>query len=247
MTKFAWAWGIVCLIAAPLIAQTEAPQTMTTVPDTNHRKTQTLLGSAKLRYIGIAIAPEAQGFMAADGFGGAVGNSVALIFNRRWSLGASGFMSRGFDPKLSDNTGLAMRYAGGGGFLEFTPRPYRMLHLSFPLFVGAGSVRLDSIGARGHDFNWPDRPGHGDGFGRHDDNNREYFWIVQPNVRAELNIARFARLYAGVGYRFAVGPTALDYPNASGGTSTLNTADLSGLTLQTGLKLGFFEFRLKRK
>ena len=29
---------------------------MTTVPDTNHRKTQTLLGSAKLRYIGIAIA-----------------------------------------------------------------------------------------------------------------------------------------------------------------------------------------------
>jgi hypothetical protein len=250
MTKKVKQTGLLALllcIVAPGFAQTEAPVSITPA-DSTFRPTHTLLshGRTRLRYLGLAISPEYQLLGAAGTYGGAAGNALSVILNRRWSFGVAGLMSQGrFDPKLSDNDAVYLRYATGGGLFEFTPRPYKVLHLSFPLMVGGGLARLDSLsyhngpfdGRGGHHFN---------GFEQRTRRNRAEFWIIQPGMRLELNVARFARLYAGAAWRLAAGPVSLDYPNDGGGTSRLNAADLSGLSVQAGVKLGFFEYRLDR-
>ncbi|MEI6412496.1 MAG: hypothetical protein WCR52_24100, partial [Bacteroidota bacterium] len=174
------------------------------------------------------------------------GASGMLIFNRRWSIGVAAFGTRNIDPKLSDNSGLHFNYQAAGGILEFTPRPDRIVHLSFPLFLGAGMARLDSSEfRRNNQFEGTGDHTKGDfaDGGRRGEN---AFFVVQPNVRVEMNLTRFARIYAGVGYRIATGGS-VSYPNASGGTSSLGAADLSGLSVQAGVKLGLFEVPLKRK
>jgi len=242
--KMIWLFALCGLAAGQTFAQTNPATPDTSAP----RTTQTLAGKIKpkLTHLGLAVAPEYQYLGAAGGYGQGYGASGMLIFNRRWSIGAAAFGTRGFDPKLSDNSGLRMNYHAAGGILEFTPRPDRLVHLSFPLFLGAGMARLDSTGFRGNDhFDGPD--GHtGRDFADGGRRGENAFFVAQPNVRVEMNLTRFARIYVGAGYRFATGGS-VSYPNASGGTSSLGTADLSGLSVQAGVKVGLFEMPLKKK
>lgn len=245
--KWAGMASLLFLMNAPVFSQSEATPATAAV-DSSFRATKTLLGSGhtKLRYLGMAISPEYQYTGIGKGNGSVMGNAFSVILNRRWSFGVAGFMSeRRFDPQLSDNNALLMRFTAGGGLFEFTPRPYKVLHLSFPLFLGEGRVRLDSFL---YSRNGDGRNGnvHGHFFLNNTRRETAEFWVVQPGVRMEVNVARFARLYAGAAYRIAAGPLSLSYPNATGGTSALGLADLSGLTVQAGVKIGFFEYRLDR-
>lgn len=228
------------LFAGQLSAQTTAPDTSAA------HTTKTLLGAVRprLTFLGLAVAPEFQYLGAVGGYGTGYGASAMLVFNRRWSVGAAAFGSDDIAPKLSNNAGLNLRYGAAGGVFEFTPRPQGLVHLSFPLFVGAGMASLDSARLE-NDFSGEGHHGDGDGLERGDGEGENAFFVAQPNVRAEMNLTRFARVYVGAGYRIAAGGS-VSYPNASGGTSSLGASQLSGLSLQAGVKVGLFNYRLSR-
>ncbi|WP_035757874.1 hypothetical protein [Hugenholtzia roseola] len=104
-----------------------------------------------------------------------------------------------------------------GGFIEYTLNPTNAFHLTFPLAIGGGEIQAD----------WRD------GFEDLDDNDNfgeATFFFVEPRVEGELNLHRFVRLHAGVGYRF-VGDISY---------RTLENNAMRGISATIGIKLGIF-------
>jgi hypothetical protein len=109
-----------------------------------------------------------------------------------------------------DDLDLAMGY--GGGWLEYTFSPLRLLHVSVGTLVGGGQLSL----------NWRGGGAYGSG--------SEGFFVAEPAVTAELNLARAVRLDVGAAYRWIVG---VDMPG-------LSTSDVAGLSLVVMMKFGRF-------
>ncbi|GHB34953.1 hypothetical protein [Mongoliitalea lutea] len=106
-----------------------------------------------------------------------------------------------------------------GGFVEYTLYSNKLVHFSFPLAVGIKEVEIDNEG-RGFDF----------------DETKTLFF--EPRALLEINLHRFARLNAGIGYRI-MGSTI---ENAVGVPDVGNA-----LTFQIGLKMGVFSFSQLKK
>lgn len=227
----------IALLSAYLQAQTSDSASVAT-PKT----TQTLFGKIKpsINKIGLYVAPEFQYFGAANSYAPASGASAMFIFNERFSIGVAGAHSQRFTPKALNNTNLRMNYSYGGGQIEYTFVPHRVIHLSVPLFIGAGYARVDTLGSYG-------RLGRQ---GRDWDNdyysNNNPFFVVQPGLRLETNLFRYAKLYFGANYRAVVGNTNVTYP-AGTSTATVSNSQLSGVSFSAGLKLGLFDYKIRRK
>ena len=69
-----------------------------------------------------------------------------------------------------------------GGFLEYTLHSSKLVHLTLPLSVGMMEMEIDE---EGRDFDYEET--------------KTFF--VEPGAQLEVNLHRFARLHAGVGYR----------------------------------------------
>jgi hypothetical protein len=112
--------------------------------------------------------------------------------------------------------------------------------------LGAGMARVDS--ARSYSRFGSDFDHHGNDSnsfqGRNNMNNS--FFVVQPGLRVEANLSRFAKLYAGVNYRIATGSSSVTYPLGAT-TSSLTNTQLSGVNFNIGLKLGWFDYKVKKK
>ena len=102
-----------------------------------------------------------------------------------------------------------------GGFIEYTVYTNKLVHLSFPLAVGMMEIEIDN---EGRDFDFEERK----------------TLFVEPKALVEVNLHRFARLNAGLGYRI-MGGTIEDFP----GVPEAGNA----LTFQVGLKMGLFSFK----
>ncbi len=217
---------------------TNAPVTST---DTSG-KTRTLLSGVKVKYIGLYVAPEAQYTSVAGNFTYGGGASAGIVFNKRWSFGVFGSQTKAIATTFSDNTGLQLRTMQGGGFVEYTFSPNSVFHISLPLQFGGGVARLDSVNST--------RPNYGRGgrdFGGISNNTpNQQIFFVQPNLRAELNVARTIKVFAGAGYRLSFGDN-VSYPNVSGTTSTLANSQLGGFSSQVGIKVGLFDINTQRK
>ena len=98
-----------------------------------------------------------------------------------------------------------------GGFAEYTLLSKKVIHLTFPFYIGYGEVRM---------YNENGVAGLG----------KENLLQIEPSALLEVNLFKYTRLNLGAGYRF-VGE--MDYRN-------LNQSDLSGLTAYVGLKFGSF-------
>jgi hypothetical protein len=201
-------------------------------------KTQTLLGSAKLKSLGIFVAPTGEFTSVGGNNTWANGASAGLVFNRHWSVGVFGNNTQAVATPLSDNTGLQLRTMQGGGFVEYTFAPHSLVHISMPIQFGGGVARLDSINAV--------RPGRGNRDFGFNNNNGSQVYFVQPNLRAEMNVARTIKVFAGAGYRLSFGDD-LTYTNASGTTSSYANSQLAGFSAQAGVKLGLFGINTQRK
>jgi hypothetical protein len=105
---------------------------------------------------------------------------------------------------------LAMGY--GGGWIEYTFSPLRLVHVSVGALVGGGGVSLKFR--------------HGGSYGSGSDG----FFVAEPTVAAELNLARLVRLDLGVAYRWIVGA---DMPG-------LSSSDVAGVSGVVALKFGKF-------
>jgi hypothetical protein len=162
--------------------------------------------------IGVFIAP-AFAVTSLDG-------STAPLFHLRggatlkdqWSVG--GYFSVLLDeiyPQSETELGIYMEYWSAGGFIEYTLLSKKLLHLTFPLYIGYGEVELDNEL-------------------RDEELGEIYFFQIEPSALLELNLHRYVRFNLGAGYRFA---GQMNYRN-------MDQSDIRGLTGYAGLRIGWF-------
>lgn len=199
-------FGILCalLLHAPLMAQEERTQS------------NTLFDSGTLiskEHIGFFVAP-GYAFTQMDG-------SAASMFHVRGGFSYKDKLAAGAFYNVSINeitpesellNNIYMDHWSIGGFVEYTAFSKKMVHLSFPLYVGVGEVQMDNqsgdarLGESG-------------------------FFQVEPSALLEINLHKFVRFNVGAGYRI-VGD--MRYRN-------FDQSDISGLTGYVGLKIGLFD------
>lgn len=145
-----------------------------------------------------------------------VGGRGGWLLDGRLTIGGGGFglVSRIPAPPEARPAGedLDLQMGYGGGWLEYTLSPLRLLHLSFGALIGGGSVSLT----------WHDGGSYGSG--------SDGFFVAEPVAAAELNLTRFARLDVGVAYRWIVGADM----------KGLSNSDLAGFSVLAAMKFGKF-------
>jgi hypothetical protein len=194
---------------------------------------RTIIHPAKINYIGLYIAPEYHFGQLNNAFTSLGGASAMVIFNKTLAVGvtASHSLDRRFSP--SGVSPLFLNAFTGGLKLEYTVKPNSAVHLTFPLVAGMGFARADSLaGRRG--------PRQGD-FNNFNDGTRknERYAFIQPGIQLEVNLMRYAKFFAGASYRAAW---------ADGrGTAQLPSNTLQGASFDLGVKIGYFDYWIKRK
>lgn len=175
----------------------------------------TLLGSnsIKTEAIGFFISPSV-GLTQMNG-------SATTLFNLRGGISLKDEISFGayfstslneINPDSETLPNVYMDYWTVGGFAEYTLFSKKLLHLSFPLYMGYGEVQMDNE--------------NGDaGLGEAN------FFQIEPSALLEVNVHKNVRFNLGAGYRF-IGE--MNYRN-------FNQSDISGLSAYIGLKIGLFK------
>ncbi len=194
------------LVSVNLMAQTEM---------------QTLFGKSKnkIQSLGFYIAPELSYGQFSGSFVPIAGNSVMLTVNKKFAIGAT------VAGTIRDRNSTVARGHFGGLKMEYTPKPDALVHVSFPLLIGAGSTSTGDV------FEGFNRRG------RYDESfdfNRNESFVLQPGVNVEANVFKYAKVFLGANYRLAANKSGYD-------------ADLSGFSSSLGLKFGVFDYKLKKK
>jgi hypothetical protein len=196
-----------------------------------------------IKYLGLSVGSEFQYGSLAGAFTSLSGGSVMLHIDKKWGIGVAGFgnFNRFTPTALNANSLLNLNTMYGGLKLEYTPNPNAPIHVSFPLLIGGGVVRVDSASdyRNGWGYGGRGRNDRRDGYNR--DNTR--FWVIQPGIIVEANVIRFLKIYAGASYRIT--------PSVNTETSTTlptpTAGQLSGVNFSAGLKLGLFDYQLHRE
>jgi hypothetical protein len=136
-----------------------------------------------------------------------------IILNEKISLGAYYVTSvNEVVPESETLSDVYMDYWSFGGVFEYTIKSKKLVHVSFPLYIGLGEVQMDND--------------EGDaGLGEAN------FFQIEPSALLEVNLHKYVRLNMGAGYRM-VG--AMQYRN-------FDQSDISGFTGYVGLKFGLFK------
>jgi hypothetical protein len=100
---------------------------------------------------------------------------------------------------------------------EYSLKPEGMVHLNFPLEIGAGEIELD---LKDSYENYQIIIPSGDA----------WFAYLEPGVTIEINLQKFIKLNLSAGYRFVSDVTFRN----------ISEKDLKGFTFTTGLKIGLF-------
>jgi hypothetical protein len=143
-----------------------------------------------------------------------------IYLDRQFAIGLTGSAILNDDTILKDEE---VRNVGGYGgvLLQYVLRSNEVVHASVESTVGAG--RWCTEIRDGQD----DEAGHGDGkegcIGRN-------FFVFEPAVNVEVNLARHVRLTAGGGYRFAL----------AGSGSGPSSREMDGFVGRAGLLFGSF-------
>lgn len=123
------------------------------------------------------------------------GGRFALVFNHNTAVGLAGygFVNNLDGYKWYNDDVLSYSLAGGYGgiFIEPIVSGLRPVHVAFPVIFGLGG-----IGQIRNHYSGPwDSP-------FHDIPETDLFFIVEPGVELEFNLARFFRTAASLSYRF---------------------------------------------
>lgn len=120
----------------------------------------------------------------------------AFIFDHSFAIGLGGY---GFINDLDyhsynhinheERNSLAGGY--GGIFIEPILGGRKPVHVSFPILIGMGGIALID------NYNW-DWDDYHSGF----EHNNDFFFVLEPAVELEFNLARFFRLALAASYRF---------------------------------------------
>ena len=154
----------------------------------------TLLGNNGFRHHGFYFAPVIKMTQINDEFAFMPGFKGAWTINRAVSIGFEGY---GLAPSIRQDdivNGISVRplMGYGGFFVEPIIKSNELVHLTFPVLFGGGWG--------GYVEDWRRGIGSVDRFNDLIDD--QVFWVIEPGVNAELNVANFFRIAAGVSYRF---------------------------------------------
>ncbi len=121
------------------------------------------------------------------------GGRGAFIFDHSFAIGLGGF---GFVNNLDYNhyeleNDFSLAGGYGGVFFEPIIAGRSPVHVSFPILIGMGGVSL----FKNYEWNWDD-------YHPYPEYGNDIFFVVEPAVELEFNMARFFRLAATVSYRY---------------------------------------------
>jgi len=144
-----------------------------------------------------------------------VGGRIELLVNHHWAFGAGGYgvvndpIPDGFEEE--GLTKLRMYY--GGWTIEYFAGPDKVVHVTFPILIGAGKVEYkgsyrDSKTGKDSDT----------------------YFIMEPEINVEFNITRFWRMGLAASYRYVSGCELGD----------VTDNDLSGVAGNLTFRLGKF-------
>lgn len=155
------------------------------------------------------------------------GLNFGMIIDHKFSIGltGTGWTNRNgmYYENISGDDGAYLEGGYGGLLLEYTLFPKSLVHLTIPVMIGGGGVSYISES----DIPvWDEDEWDFDNVVIDDD----LFFVVEPGIRAEMNVFRFMRLNAGVSYRHTEG------------LQMINTSEdlMNNFTATVGLKFGKF-------
>ena len=220
---------IACSLALFASTQLNAQQTVLIKQDST-KKIQTLF-QGKINSFGLSVSPTFQ----FGPMGPQAGMALALHLNNKWEIGGSFTRSlRGNRDDFATAPQLGQQFHALS--IAYTAKANKLIHLSFPLLIGAITSERDIQPIGIMDPNTQPNPiigGHG---GIRDGG---MFWDgpkslgIQPGVQVELNVLKHLRVFTGANYRFAVGENSTDAMRGFVGT--------------VGLKVGLFDKSLKAR
>ncbi len=134
------------------------------------------------------------GYSQIDGHDALItGARGAFIFDHMLAIGLGGYgFVNNFDNHYYRNNDLSLAGGYGGIFVEPIVAGRYPVHVSFPILMGMGGVSLVDL------YNW-------DYWGPADpvmDYGYDVFFVIEPAVELEFNVARFFRAAASVSYRY---------------------------------------------
>lgn len=149
-----------------------------------------------------------------------VGGRGGVIFNSSFAVGGAGYgiVNSPQFTRIDDNEVAYLEGGYGGLLLEYILLPNELVHLSFPVVIGAGGLLYSNTRA----MDGPD-------FDKSIIDNSAFF-VLEPGLELEVNIVRFMRITAGASYRYTNGMSLLDTPSSA----------FNALTLSVSLKFGSF-------
>ena len=150
--------------------------------------TKVLLHFPAIHYLGLYVSPEFQYGQVKNEFTSFRGGSAMVLLNKKFALGITVQRARPISP--AEISPLQIRSDFAGLKLEYTCRPEKALHLSFPLVIGMGSAQIDSAHHfEGRRFERPDSLERAHRAAERLNHN-EYF-IVQPGILLEANLLKY--------------------------------------------------------
>jgi hypothetical protein len=150
-----------------------------------------------------------------DAFTLFIGGRAALLVGRNWAFGAGGYgvVNDPIPEEFKDEGLVKLRGYYGGFILEYIAWPEKVVHVAFPVLVGAGKVEYKG--------SYRDS--------KTGDDSDTYF-ILEPGLNIQFNVMRFWRMDLGATYRYVSGCELGD----------VNDNDLSGMVGSLTFRFGKF-------
>lgn len=151
-------------------------------------------------------------------FGVLAGGVGGVIIDHTFVLGGAGYgLVNNVTEESAPITRPYLNLGYGGGYLQYIHESDNLIHMTAGVLIGAGGVgfRRDFE----DDDQWDER-----------DLLNDFFFVVEPDIQAELNITKYFRVAVGGGYRFVSGIEL----------SGLANSDIGGPNGRLMLKFGSF-------
>ena len=117
------------------------------------------------------------------------GGSGLWLIDHVFGLGFGGYGFNTFakqDPNLDNNR---YKYSGGYGGLVLEPIlfPGKVVHITFPILIGAGGISYIQS-----DYD--------DWYNYYEDS--QAYFVIEPRIEAEINLVKYMRIGAWISYRY---------------------------------------------
>jgi hypothetical protein len=211
---------MLALFATALFAQDE--KSNTTGDDMN-----TLFGKGNNTTVGWFVGPTGGYTRFCSSDVALAGIEAGMVINHHFTIGLTGTGVANSDyltyNNIVDTASVRLEGCYGGLLLEYTLFPKSVIHVTFPLMIGGG--QMSYITTNGNE-SWDEEGSDCDNRKIDEDN----FFVVEPGVKAEINILKFMRFGVGVSYRYT---PDLDMINTS-------SSFINNFTASASLKFGKF-------